>query len=200
VEFLGVTEVVGLAVMVCMGGKTDMRSAVAAVSEDLVPPVTELGATPNLIEAAEERARKCSIRFERAENDRDRLGHEFGEALVALRSMATYGDWDDYLDRLGISRDKARYWMAKAAGKRTDRHAKKPDAGKSDSMSVQEMPALRCPLFSWASLRTSFLQLADDAAILANSQPQGSDVLIEPLRHLADTLGFKLEPREGTDA
>ncbi len=73
---------------------------------------------------------KAFGRLRVAEHDYRTVGVAFGETLVALRDeiKAKHGrDFMSRLRQLGISQEKARYWMAKAEGKPTDRHGVRRD-------------------------------------------------------------------------
>src|SRR6266571_5081916 len=82
---------------------------------------TKFGATPNAdeIEAAEKKAVECSITLERAELE---FGLEFGCAMIDLRNKkraAGERDLMAYLERIGISYEKAKYWLNKVEDKKT---------------------------------------------------------------------------------
>jgi hypothetical protein len=61
-----------------------------------------------------------------------KVGVAFGNAVVALRDEVKSRRGRDFMARLkelGISQEKARYWMAKAEGKQTDRHHRDAPVG-----------------------------------------------------------------------
>lgn len=150
-----------------------MAATAEAVFENLVPPPGNFLVDPpnsenDEIKAAEEKAVKCCIKFERAENDRNRLGHEFGRAMIALRAKkkaAGERDWCAYLERLGISYDLANKWINKVEGNET-RHGKKAVRPKEESQ-----PELtKKDVDSWKRIADELKVLIDHALILRNSQ------------------------------
>jgi hypothetical protein len=119
------------------------------------------------IRAAEKKAVECSIRLERAEL---KFGLEFGRAMVALRDKkkaAGERDWMAYLDRLGISYEKANRWMNKVEGKET-RHGKKAETPRAESQNAQPP---KSTLASWERIAGELKVVVDHAVILQNSQP-----------------------------
>jgi len=76
---------------------------------------------------AERKAVDCFGQLLASERDCRTIGKAFGHALLALRKEVRQSHSRDFMSRikqLGISQEKARYWMAKAGGKETDRHKK----------------------------------------------------------------------------
>src|SRR5436853_5177837 len=96
-----------------------------SVSEDLNTEA-KLGVTPNLAAPntrVESRAVECFAALEAAERD-FKQGREFGEAAIELRAEIKASgarSWMERLEQLGISYEKARYWIAVAEGKPTQR-------------------------------------------------------------------------------
>ena len=184
-----------------------MATAAEAVFEDLVLPTgefsgdTESGATPDSeepgsdeAELAEEKAQKCSIALDRAENDRERLGLELGRALIELRDKVKHGQWAIKLAQLGISEEKARYWMTKAEGGNPNRHKKEEQAEPSKAETPEAEAEPKKAFTSWEALSRELNALAGYAYILKNSQPV-SESFITELTKLAERMGFKIEPR-----
>src|SRR5689334_5760936 len=87
---------------------------------------SKIGVTPDLAgpeTPAEKKAVKCFAALEAAERG-FKEGMEFGKALIALRAeIKAKGDrnWMERLKELGISYEKARYWLAVVEGKPTQR-------------------------------------------------------------------------------
>lgn len=149
----------------------------------------ELGAAPNLedeqsdvgaastsdeIKLGEAKVVKCIIVLDRADNDHNRAGLELGRALIAVRKMkkaAGDRDWMAFLDRHGISRDRARHWMNRAEGNPTDRHGKKEAKAEAAETSRAEPP--KNTLASWERIADGLKVVVDHALILQNSQPVG---------------------------
>jgi len=176
----------------------------AAAAEAKVGAEPESGAAPNPdeLKVAEDRAVECSVAFERADNDRGRLGLEFGQSILDLRGKkkaAGDRDWMSYLERLGISYEKARYWMAKVEGKPTNRHAKKAKVEPSEP-SEKDMDDWERAT-SWSLLATELKVVSDHAALLKRDH-QGSvgEEFLAQLKMLAEEMGLKTEPTEGEDA
>jgi hypothetical protein len=86
----------------------------------------KFGAAPN--SDAERKAVECYGMLQAAEADLRSVGVAFGRAVIALRKETGHGKWIPRLKELGISYDKARYWVAKAGGKPTNRHKDASDA------------------------------------------------------------------------
>jgi hypothetical protein len=155
------------------------------------------GGQPNSVEikAAEDKAVKSFIALERAEL---KFGLEFGLAMIDLRNKkktAGERDWMAYLKRLGIEYEAANKWMNKAAGKET-RHGKaKAKAGSSKTETSGD--STETPFASWDRLARELNALSGYAVILKNSQPVGEPFIAE-LTKLAETMGFKLEPKGGS--
>jgi hypothetical protein len=101
------------------------------------------------------------------------------------------------LKELGISYEKARYWMAKAKGIPTDRH--KPDSADSAD-EVREEPDMReKPAFDWNAAFDRLEALKNEIYMLKQSEPTGAGQLAEPLASLADLLGYELTTKKGED-
>jgi hypothetical protein len=110
-------------------------------------------------------------------------GTYFGQAMIELREEIKSSHGRNYrkrLDQLGISYEKARYWMAKIEGKETDRHKAKED-----------------PISDWDSALQRLEALRDAVDMLMKSEPDGSDALVEPLRQLGVLLGCKIVSKGG---
>ena len=152
---------------------------------------TEFGATPNSDGQrtfAEEKAVKCFALLQHAEGKCDDAGKEFGQAMIELREEIKASGDRDFIKRLkelGISYEKARYWMAKFEGKPTDRH-------KEGSPKTQEMPA-----FDWGAAIARLDDLKDDVCMLKKSRPEVDGQFIESLSALAENLGHELVPKDG---
>jgi hypothetical protein len=116
-------------------------------------------------------------------------GMKFGQAVIDLREeiRSSHGrDFKKRLDQLGISYEKARYWMAKVEGKRTNRHK-----GEQEPADEEE------PIFNWDSALQKLEALRDDVEMLMKSELVGSDVLVEPLRQLGGLLGCQILSKGG---
>ena len=157
------------------------------------------GGQPNSVEvkAAENRAVECFIALERAEL---KFGLEFGRAMLDLRSKkrtAGERDWMSYLKKLGIEYEAANKWMNKAVGKET-RHGKAKAKAKAGSSKTETSgDSTETPFASWDRLARELNALSGYAVILKNSQPVGEPFIAE-LTKLAETMGFKLEPKGGS--
>jgi hypothetical protein len=112
-----------------------MEAALNAKAE--VGVATQIG-IPHQISApeteAERRAVDCFKALKAAEESCDE-GFEFGRAIIALRDeikASRKRDWMERLEQLGVTYEKARYWMAKVEEKPTQRGGtkakKKPNA------------------------------------------------------------------------
>jgi hypothetical protein len=166
------------------------ESEMETVSED-PNAEAEIGVTPNSAAPnteAEKKAVECFKALQEIEGKHLDAGNEFGQAMVALRDEIKESGDRDFLARLeelGISYEKARYWMAKVEGKSTDRHR------------PQARPAL-----DWENARAMLEDLRDDVHMLKQDAelPDGSDLLAGPLASLAGLLGYKLEKTGGDNA
>jgi hypothetical protein len=147
------------------------------------------GATPHSDEPrteAEKKAVKCFEDFQQAEDRRGELGNKFGQAMVKLRDEIKANGSRDFrkrLEELDITYDTARYWMDKAGGKPTDRH-------KTDSPKPQQRSD-----FNWDAAVARLEDLKDDIYMLKQVEPQGIDILFEPLAGLAELLGYQVVTR-----
>lgn len=157
-----------------------------AVSED-ASAESEAGATPNSDAPktdAEKKAVWCFAALQSAEGKCHDTGMEFGKAVIELHDeIKASGDRDFMarLKQLGITYEKARYWMAKIEGKPTDRH-------KSAS---QEKP------FDWKAAEAWLEALRDKVRILRQSEPIGGNILVAPLASLAELLGCQIVTKGG---
>jgi hypothetical protein len=137
---------------------------------------------------AETRAVECFATLEAAEHD-FREGREFGEAANTLRDeiKATGGrNWMGRLEQLGITYEKARYWIAVVERKPTQRGNKAAKA--------QE------PAWDWDTAAARLKALKDSIVMLKQSQPVGSGRLVGPLASLAELLGYRLVQKGGDNA
>lgn len=159
-----------------------MNTATAGAKTGARP---EFGVAPNLTDI-EKRAVDLFGQFQAAERDRLSVGIAFGHAVAALRDETGHGEWMPRLKELGISYDKARYWMAKAEGKPTDRH-------KTDSEAEEQEPeAQENPVLDWESVLDHLEAVKNEVYMLRQAQPAGGGVLAGPLASLADLLGYAI--------
>lgn len=122
---------------------------------------------------------KALLEAEKTERKALDAGIEFGKAILELHDeIAASGtrDWMDRLKQLDISYETARYWMAKVKGEPTDRHKKPQDK----------------PGFDWEAALARLEKLRDDVIIHKPRQPEGSDILFDPLADLAGALGWEI--------
>jgi hypothetical protein len=160
-----------------------------AVSED---PSTEaeFGVTPNSETpntAAEKRAIKCFAALEAAERN-FREGVEFGEAVIELRAEIKASrdrNWMERLEQLGITYEKARYWIAVVEGRPTQR-------GKAAKAHV--------PAWDWDAALAKLKPLVDEIDMLKRRQPVGGSALVGELKKLAEILGYGLVAKGGDNA
>jgi hypothetical protein len=161
-----------------------MQSA-EAISEEH-RPVAKFGAAPNLT-AAEERAVKCFEALQEAESEFVE-GREFGQAVLNLHDEIKASGGRNFIARLkqlGITYEKARYWMSVVEGRPTHRG----NAGAAKERTLD-----------WGEATVRFKKLKDDIYMLKQSQPGGSKDIIGPLHSLAEILGYQLVPKGGTNA
>jgi hypothetical protein len=136
-----------------------------------------------------------SIVLQRIGNDRDRIGREFGNAMIALRDTLKPGkNWMAYLEWLGIKYDLANKWINRAENNETKHGKKKP---KAETPNDETQAKDRSP--DVAVIARTLKKLADDVQMLKIGEHDCSPI-VEPLRQLADALGFKTEPTEGNNA
>jgi hypothetical protein len=145
--------------------------------------VHQIGVAPTLASQTEveNRAVEFFIVFVAAEVNRHDAGMAFGQSVLDLREeIKSSGDRNfmERLKELGISYEKARYWMAKVEGKRTNRHKEEQEPADEEE-----------PIFGWDSALQKLEALSDDVEMLIKSELVGSDVLVKPLRQLGDLLG-----------
>jgi hypothetical protein len=102
----------------------------------------------------ERRALEAYCQLQAAESDLKSVGVAFGHAVSALRKETGHGGWMPRLRELRISYEKARYWMAKAQHKPTDRHkdpdgeTKKADRRFSWDSATDELDRLKNKIYS----------------------------------------------------
>jgi hypothetical protein len=149
----------------------------------------QFGVTPNSEPEteAEIRAVETFTALEKEEKD-FKPGIEFGRAMIALRAeIKTSGDrnWIERLEQLGISYEKARYWIAVVEGRPTQRgKAKKQE-----------------PAFDWDIAADQLAELKNRIWSLKQSKPvnEGSNI-VASLISLADLLGYELKSKGGDNA
>ena len=147
---------------------------------------SESGVTPNPkppVTATEEKAVECFKALEDAEQD-FQPGLEFGNALIALRAEIKAnrsGKWMERLKELGITYEKARYWMAVAEGKPTQRG----NSGETKKAGKEH-------LFDWEDALAKLKPLVDDIDLLRRSKPDGANILKGELEKLAEIVGCGL--------
>jgi hypothetical protein len=127
---------------------------------------------------AEKKAVESFKAFEIVNVKREAAGTYFGQAMIELREeiKSSHGrNFTKRLEQLGISYEKARYWMAKIEGKETGRHKAKED-----------------PISDWDAALQKLEALRDAVEMLVKSEPDGSDVLVKPLRQLGDFIGCQI--------
>lgn len=158
------------------------------LSEDLNAE-TKVGAEPNSTpETDAERRAVDSFRALQAAELGFREGVEFGEAVIALRAeiKASGGrNWMDRLEQLGVTYEKARYWMAVAQGKSPRREAAKPQ---------QE------PVPDWQAALAK-LRDAIDAICARRGEASKDQVALKyQAEKLAGVLGYGLVTKEEDNA
>lgn len=138
---------------------------------------SEVGATPNYTEVEE----RAVAAFKTLENAELEFGMAFGEAIIALRAevKANGRNWMKRLKQLGITYEKARYWIAMVEGKPTDRHKKVGATPNSE-------------MFDWDAALDRLKQLTDEVELLKKREPLGNSKLFGELEKLADILGYSL--------
>ena len=141
---------------------------------------TKFGVTPNT--PAERRAVECFAKLEAAELD-FREGMEFGKAVIELRAeikASRHKNWMEQLEQLGISYEKARYWIAVVEERPTQR-------GKAAKATKVEEPA-----WDWDCALAKLKPLVDEIEMLKRAQPVGASILFGELEKLADIVGYPL--------
>jgi hypothetical protein len=160
----------------------------AATAEAEIEQDAEFGAAPNLTET-EKKAVDLFGQFQAAERDRLSVGIAFGHSVVALRDEIKAKHSRDFMARLkelGISQEKARYWMAKAEKKPTDRHKTDSDADAQE----RETDTQGSVVLDWESVLDHLEAVKNEVYMLRKARQAGSDVLAGPLASLADLLGY----------
>jgi hypothetical protein len=169
-------------------GKREMQAPEIPIDD----PNTEakLGETPNSAPntPAEKRAVECFAALKAAELDFHE-GVEFGKAAIELRAEIKAScdrNWMERLEQLGITYEKARYWISVVEGRPTQR-------GKS-AAKAQEL------VRDWDAALAKLKPLVDEIDMLRRRQPVGGSVLKGELDKLADILGYKLVPKGAGNA
>lgn len=140
---------------------------------------------------AEKKAVECFKALEAAEQE-FQPGFEFGLAMIALRmeiKASVNGRWMERLEELGITYEKARYWMAIAGG-RSGRRGN-GETGKK----VKEKPP-----FDWDVALSILKPLVDDIEMLRRRMPIGASILEGELEKLAKILGRDMAAKERASA
>jgi hypothetical protein len=99
----------------------------ATVEETECGAEAKCGATPHFDlprTDLERKVKECWDVLQGAVDKSHEAGMAFGLALIELRAESKHGEWLPRLEELGIRKERARYWMAKAGGEPTDRHKK----------------------------------------------------------------------------
>jgi hypothetical protein len=142
----------------------------------------KIGATPN--SDAERRALQSFVQLQAAEADCRSVGLAFGHAVVALREEIKTKRGRDFMERLkqlGISQEKARYWMAKAERKKTNRH-KDADEKKP---------------FTWEDAADQLNKLVRKASVLGFRSPKNEAAFAENMMAQAKGLMDEAKKRRG---
>jgi hypothetical protein len=124
------------------------------------------------------------------EAKREIAGTDFGHVMLELRECikaAGSRDFKARLKELGISYEKARYWIAKVQGKQTNRH-KPPEEPIEDE---GEFP------FDWDSAVAQLEALKNAVFMLMKSELVGSDAFVETLRQLSGLFCYQIVPKGG---
>ena len=156
-------------------------------------PEAELGVvTPNLAPEtdAERKAVECFAALEVGERE-FRPGMEFGEAMIELRTEIKARGERNFMARLkqlGITYEKARYWIAVVEGKPTQRGKPKASAQALASALAQE------PDSEWRATVARLREAIDEIDLLRRGgEAVGDDTeLKEAARDLAEILGCEL--------
>jgi hypothetical protein len=153
-------------------------------------PGAETGLKPNsaLQTDAERKAVELFKALEAAEREFD-PGIEFGRAVIELRTeIKASGDRNFMarLKQLGITYEKARYWIAVVEGKPTQRG--KPKASAQAQTQAEE------PDSEWSATVAKLREAIDEIDLLKRGgEPVGDDTeLKEAARDLAEILGCEL--------
>ena len=164
------------------------ESEVGAKPEDGATPsskddtASELGATPD--SEAEQKAVECFAALKTADEGLFDAGMTFGHAVRNLHDEIKRKGSRDFMARikqLGISYERARYWMAKAGGEDPNRHKKDQDAAEE-----KQGP-------SWGTATADLHKVADDVERLKDDDPGGDRKdLIDLLFRLAEILDYEL--------
>jgi hypothetical protein len=155
----------------------------------------EISAIPNPVLDAENEAITKAKALEANEGNLETAGRAFGEAILALRKVTKRKDYMVRLERLGISYDKARYWLNVVEGKSNDRHRRyfeepvgvTPNRRKSRGSSAPK-PA------DWPDLSLKLDRLVETIASLHSQNPASDETLLKPVERLAALLGYTLVP------
>ena len=126
---------------------------------------------------------ECFAALQKAESEFTE-GIEFGKAARDLRdSIKSRGDknWMDQLKRLGISYEKARYWIAVVEGRPTQRKKAKE------------------PVSDWEATMAKLKEAVDEVAIM-RGDAAADDSLKEMVAELAEIVGCKLVQLGGDNA
>ena len=170
-----------------------------SVSEDLNTEA-KLGVTPNLAAPntrVESRAVECFAALEAAERD-FKQGREFGEAAIELRAEIKASgarSWMERLEQLGISYEKARYWIAKVKERPTDRHkpASAEEPAKFDSAAANK------PLPDWDTKLDELKRAVDQVHMLGPGERNDAEIK-EVAADLAEIVGCRLVAKGEDDA
>jgi hypothetical protein len=172
-----------------LGGLNEMETVPMDQNQETGEPGVN---TPDLAPEtdAERKGVECFVALEGAEL-MFRPGIEFGEAMIALRKeiKATSGrNWMLRLKQLGITYEKARYWIAVVEGRPTQRGKPKASAQAQVSALAQE------PDSQWRATVARLREAIDEIDLLRRGgEAVGDDTeLKEAARDLAEILGYKL--------
>jgi hypothetical protein len=148
--------------------------------------------TPNLAPEtdAERKAVECFAALEVGERE-FRPGMEFGEAMIELRKEIKDRGERNFMARLkqlGITYEKARYWIAVVENRPTQRGKPKASAQAQASAQAPE------PDSEWRATVARLKEVVDEIHILRrDGEPLGDDTeLKEAARDLAEILGCEL--------
>jgi hypothetical protein len=151
---------------------------------------------PSIPAQLEADVRKLSADLDKAEDNAEKTGREFGQKLIELRDLRKKdkrADWMAYLDQVvKVKYEKARYWINVVEGKSNHRRYHQfgaaPNEGGGSGRSVFERP-----LDDWQDAQKRMNDFLGSVKKLHRDVKTGSDVLLDPLKELAALLGYKVE-------
>lgn len=165
----------------------------------------KFGVTPNL-DAPKTATERRAVATFKALQEKERgftQGIEFGRAMIDLRKEMPHGQWMPRLKELGISYEKARYWIAVVEDRPTQRGKVAGKAGKIsgdwDSGKAEKQTAWDSAK-DWNTAAAKLEPLVQQIEILMRDDPNGSALLIHHVERLADILGYEVMAKTVAEA